>query len=86
MELNLPSNEAVDTRQMSAGRESALNVAIGSGRFLLAIWHLLDGHVHLYREINDFPFCDLTIAQDLLSNDLADWSKDSAAPHVAVRE
>ena len=50
--------------------ESALNVAVGSDRYMVAVFHLADGRVHLFRELNGLPLGDFTIALDLLRADL----------------
>lgn len=51
--------------------EAALNTAMASGRWLVAVWYLADGQIHLYRELDAFPFCDLPSALRLLTNDFA---------------
>ena len=50
--------------------ESALNAAMASQRWLVAVWHVSEGRLHLYREANDFPDADIGAAQRLLQDDL----------------
>jgi hypothetical protein len=50
--------------------EEALNSALTCGRYLVAVWRVADGKVHLYREIDGFPAADLSIALELLANDV----------------
>lgn len=54
-----------------ASLEAALNTAMASGRWLVAVWYLADAQIHLYRELYAFPFCDLPSALRLLTNDFA---------------
>lgn len=54
-----------------ASLETALNAAMASGRWLVAVWYLADAQIHLYRELDAFPFCDLPGALRLLTNDFA---------------
>ena len=51
--------------------ETALNTALASPGYLIAVWHLADGRIHLFRELASFPRDDFSRAQDLLRDDLA---------------
>lgn len=54
-----------------ADLETALNTALESQRYLIAVWRLSDGRIHLYRELAGLPREDLRLAQELLDRDLA---------------
>jgi len=51
--------------------ETSLRVAMGSRRYLVAVFHVADGRVQLYRQLDGFPHEDLPIALNLLRDDLA---------------
>ena len=51
--------------------EDALNAAMASDCYLVAIWRIENGIVHLYRETESFPHEDFENAQELLRRDLA---------------
>jgi hypothetical protein len=53
------------------GLAEALALAKGDDKYLVAIWRLSEGRVHLYRETANFPPQDLAIALGLLGGDLA---------------
>ena len=55
----------------AADLETALNEAMASERWLVAVWHISEGRLHLYREASDFPGADIEPAQRLLQEDLA---------------
>lgn len=67
------SNEMSSAEAEAAGEslEDALNAAMALGCYLVAVWRVENGRVHLYRELQGFPEGDLETAQDLLSSDLA---------------
>ncbi|MGH7137272.1 MAG: hypothetical protein ACREHD_16130 [Pirellulales bacterium] len=63
-----PSNAAPATAA-AADLESALNDAIASESYVVAVWHVAEGRVHFYRETNGFPLADLPEAERLLHDD-----------------
>lgn len=70
----VPEDTAPENGQPAAkpvSLEAALNAAMASGRWLVAVWYLADGQIHLYRELDAFPFCDLPSALRLLTKDFA---------------
>lgn len=63
--------DATDGRlRPDADLETALNTALESQRYLIAVWHLSGGRIHLYRELGGLPRADLRAAQELLGRDL----------------
>lgn len=53
------------------GLESALNAARASQSYVIAVWHVADGRLNLYRETSGFPPTDLSEAERLLHDDFA---------------
>lgn len=49
--------------------ERALNDAVASERYVVAVWHVAHGRIHLFRETSGFPLADLSEAERLLHDD-----------------
>ena len=65
------AGEANPSTGQEADLETALNAAMTSQRWLVAVWHVSEGRLYLYREANDFPDADIGPAQRLLQDDLS---------------
>jgi hypothetical protein len=54
--------------------------AKAAGKYMVAVWHVEDGKLNLFRLTNAFPFADIAEALDMLTQDLAPVTlkKDSA--------
>lgn len=61
---------ATDSPASLTELRKAREAAFTSGSYLIAIWHVAEGKVHLYRQVDGFPKGDLATALDLLKADL----------------
>lgn len=70
----------VEPAEAAAGGENledALNAAMASENYLVAVWRVEDGRVYLFRESHGFPEDDFETAQVLLARDLATSARNN---------
>lgn len=72
LERNEPNSRATgEAPAAGVDLPAALNTAFRHGRYLVTVWHVADGRVHLFRTTNGFPHDAVPVALDLLQKDLA---------------
>ena len=49
---------------------AAVNEAVQTGRYMVAVWSVSAGRLRLFRQTSDFPVDDFKTAQSLLSSDI----------------
>lgn len=71
-----PAASGTVVNYVAAGREweEAKQKAEASGSYMLAIWYIADGRLHLFRKTQKFPDADLLLAVDLLRDNLRELS------------
>lgn len=59
---------------------AALKTARQSGKYMVAIWHVEDGNIHLYRTTQAFPVSDFDASLNMLEGDLRKEVQGDSSP------
>lgn len=65
-------------RPLPVETRTALDTAVDADAYLIAVFAVVDGQVHLYRQAHRFPVGDVPVALELLKRDLEQLATDAA--------